>query len=234
MKIFVGFGYNENDKWIKEIVFPVIECLDGEIETGEEVHGEIITEAIKEKIRNADGMLAFLTKREQLSSGKYITHRWVTDELSFALSNNIPAIEIRDKEVDVSHGFNDGRQRIVFDSDKKELLLVELVRAISSWRRKFIPKRLFLLPELIVKDVRPFIRNGTIRCTYQFRQGNRETPQYETKPFPFGHGLCVDVYNVPAEDALIQVSLTGPDFIWSSPFVSVELLSINLEKDVIN
>jgi hypothetical protein len=231
MNIFVGFGYNENDKWITELVFPLIECLDGNVITGEDLHGDIISQACIERIKNADGVLAFLTKREQMASGKYITHRWVTDELSAAVSNNIPAIEIRDKDVEISGGIYNDRQRITFDIDKKELLLVELVKALSAWRRKFVPKRLFLLPETIVKDVRPFIRNGGVKCQYQFREGNKESPLYETKPFPFGQGLCVDVYNVPADDALIQVSLSGPNLIWSSSFVSVQLLSINLEKE---
>lgn len=231
MNIFVGFGYNENDEWIKELVFPIIESLDGTVITGEDLHGDIITQACIERIKNADAMLAFLTKRDQLPSGKYITHRWVTDELSVAISNNIPAIEIRDKDVEISGGIGSDRQRITFDVEKKEVLLVELVKALSAYRRRFIPKRLFLLPEVIVKDVRPFIRNGSIKCMYQFRLGNRESPQYETKPFPFGQGLCVDVFNVPSEEALIQVSLSGPNFIWSSSFVSVQLLSINLEKE---
>ena len=35
MRIFVAYGYNDRDKWIEKMVFPVIEAFGAEVETGE-------------------------------------------------------------------------------------------------------------------------------------------------------------------------------------------------------
>ena len=75
MKIFIGFGYRPEDDWIKELVFPLVQCFDAEIMSGEDLHGEIITEGVKNKIKKSDGLLAFLTPRDQLASGQFTTHQ---------------------------------------------------------------------------------------------------------------------------------------------------------------
>ncbi len=60
---------------------------------------------------------------------------------------------------------------------------------------------------------------------------SKEFPLYHTKPFRFGQGLCVDIYDLPSENALVQLTIQGPQFTWTSDYESVQLLSINLQKD---
>ena len=50
MKVFVGFGYNQRDAWIKELIFPLIKFFDGEILTGEDIYGEVLTDGVRNKI----------------------------------------------------------------------------------------------------------------------------------------------------------------------------------------
>jgi hypothetical protein len=231
MNIFIAFGYNENDKWIKELVFPLVEAFDGDVLTGEDLHGSVISQEVINRIKNADGVLAFLTRRDQLASGRYTSHSWVQDELITAINNNIPAVGIKDNLVDTQTGLAGDRQRIDFDLDDKGRLMVELAKLLATWRRNMKPRRFFLLPKDIVQDARPFINAGNLKCYYQFMNGSKASPKYETKPFRYGQGLCVDIYNVPAEEALVQVCVEGPAFSWSSDYESVQLLSINLQKD---
>ena len=230
MNIFIGFGYNDNDKWIKDLVFPLVQAFDAVIVTGEDLHGHIISQEVIERIKKCDGLLAFLTPRDALANGKYITHRWVIDELSCAINNHVPAVEIRENTVDDQGGIAGDRQHIEFFLDDKAELLVELAKILSKWRRNLKARRFLLLPRDIVQDARPIIRSENLKCTYQFMNGNRESVIYEAKPFRFGQGLCVDIYNVPSEDALVQISITGPQFEWSSDYESVQLLSINLQR----
>ncbi len=230
MNIFIGFGYNNNDQWIKELVFPLVQTFDANIVTGEDLHGEVIPQEVANRIRKADGVLAFLTPRDALSSGKFTTHQWVRDELVTAISFHVPAVEIREVSVENQGGIVGDRQRIDFALDNKAKLLVEIAKLLSKWRKSVKPKRLFLLPRDIAQDARPFISKEDLKCTYQFMTGNKESELYNAKPFKFGQGLCVDVYHVPSDDSLIQVTLTGPQFEWSSDYESVQLLSINLQK----
>lgn len=231
MNIFIGFGYNEDDKWIKELVFPLAQSFDARISTGEDLQGQIISQGVTDLIKKADGVMAFLTWRDKLTSGKYTSHRWVYDEMATAIANNIPTVEIREKMIDVQSGLPGDRQRIEFEIENKAQLLVELAKLFSNWRRNLKARRLFMLPKEIVKDVRPHINTEFLRCIYQFMNGSKESPEFSAKPFKFGQGLCVDIYNVPSEEALVQVTISGPDFEWSSDYESVQLLSINLQKN---
>jgi hypothetical protein len=231
MNIFIGFGYNNDDKWIKDLVFPLVQSFDAAIITGEDLHGQIITQEVTDRIGKADGVLAFLTRREIMGSGKFTTHQWVRDELITAINNQVPVVEIRENKVDTQGGIVGDRQRIDFDEENKAKLLVDLAKVLSAWRRKLKPRRLFLLPKEIVQDARPHISAGTLKCSYQFMNGSKQSQVYHTKPFRFGQGLCVDVYNVPSEDTLVQLTIQGPQFTWSSDYESVQLLSINLQKD---
>jgi hypothetical protein len=231
MNIFIGFGYNNDDKWIKDLVFPLVESFDAMITTGEDLHGQVLSQGVTDRIKKADGVLAFLTRRDALAAtGRYTSHRWVYDELATSIANNIPAVEIREKMVDAQGGLPGDRQRVEFDLDDKAKLIVELAKLLSAWRRNLKARRLFLLPKDIVQEVRPHIYKETLKCTYKFMTGSKQSPQYEAKPFKFGQGLCVDVYNVPSEDSLIEITIQGPQFEWSSDYESVQLLSINLQK----
>jgi hypothetical protein len=231
MKIFVGFGYNANDVWIKDLVFPIIKAFDAIVVTGEDLHGKIISQEVVDRIRKSDGMFAFLTRRDAIIDGKFTSHRWVYDELSTAISNNIPLVEIRDNKVDDQGGLPGDRQRVEFDLDNKAELIVELVEILADWKRKIIPRRMVILPKEIVQEARPYISNNTLTCTYKFMDGSKQSQEYNTTPFRFGQGLCVDVCNVPSEEALIQITLKGPQFSWTSDYESVKLLPINLQKD---
>ena len=63
MKVFIGFGYNENDKWIEHLVIPLVEALGCEVVTGEEMQGERLSDGVIERISDSDACIGFLTKR---------------------------------------------------------------------------------------------------------------------------------------------------------------------------
>lgn len=231
MTIFICFGYNDADKWIRELVFPLVQAFDASIVTGEDLHGQVISQEVTERIRKADGVLAFMTPRDALLSGKFTTHQWVRDELVTAIGLKVPAVEIRALGVDEQGGIAGDRQRLEFDPGDKAKLMVDLARILSKWRRNLKPRRLVLMPRDIVQDARRFISTDDLKCTYQFMTGSRESEVFTAKPFRFGQGLCVDIYNVPSEESLVQVTITGPQFEWSSDYESVQLLSINLQKN---
>lgn len=231
MNIFIGFGYNPNDQWIKDLVFPLVQTFDANIITGEDLHGLVISQEVTDRIKRSNGVLIFLTARDALTNGKFTTHRWVIDELTTAIANNIPAVEIRALDVDDQGGIAGNRQRLEFSTDNKAKLMLELAKILAAWRKKLKPRRLFLLPRDIVQDTRPYINKEPLKCTYQFMHGTQESELFYARPFRYGQGLCVDIYNVPSEDALVQVTITGPQFEWSSDYESVQLLSINLQRN---
>ena len=231
MKIFIGFGYNADDAWIKDLVFKLIEKFGDDYITGEDIHGQVISQAVVDRIKTCDALFGFLTRRDPLANGKYTSHRWVQDEITTAINYNIPVVEIRELKIDDQGGLPHDRQRLMFDQDDKARLMVDLAGTLLHWKRTIIPRRMVILPKDIVQEARPFISSNALTCTYRFMDGSKPSADYITRPFRFGQGLCVDISNIPSDEALIQIILKGPDFSWTSDYESVKLLPINLERD---
>ena len=224
MKLFVAFHYHNDDKWIKDLVFPILESLEIKVITGENIHGEIIVQEVPELIRKSDCMIAFITKT-------WHEHPWVRDELVTAVANNIPALEIKDVSVQNLGGIVDGRQRLEFEVDKKEEFLVHLVRVLCQWKKNHDTRSLMILPDEIMQQARPHLKTGNLRCIYQFRDGNEESERFVTPLFRLPQGLGVDLKNIPSKNALVQLTIEGPDFSWSCGYQPFSYIPINLQKD---
>ena len=105
MKIFVGYGYNERDKWVEDLVFTLMRAFDAEPISGKEIPGQKLDEGIKELIRKSDAVMGFVTRRgDKGAGGFYSTSRWVTDELSIANAMNVSFVEVREDGVDPRTG----------------------------------------------------------------------------------------------------------------------------------
>lgn len=231
MKIFVGFGYNPRDAWIKEIVFPVMESFDAEIVSGEELHGLVLADGVKRNINESDALLAFFTPREEKANGKFTTHDWVRDELLYALNTGKEAIPIVESKVDWNDGMAGNRQRLAFAEEGKDKLLVELTKILAKWRKSYANKRLRFLPPELNSEVRPLLSKGKVKCTYRYMIGSWESPEMEAPLRKIGGSLCVDITNLPSSNGMVQVKVWADQAVWSSDYESMEFLSINLLKE---
>jgi hypothetical protein len=230
MKIFVGYGYNERDKWIKDFVFPIIQAFNDEVITGEELQGEQITDAVRQKIRQSDALFGFVTRRgEPIMDGKWLTHRWVTDEIAVALADNKPVVEVREEGVDDQGGIIGDRQRIIYRENERDKCLVELVKSIGKWHRGSTI-RLKLLPEEYVRELFPLHRKQDLKCSYKLLLDGEES---DSKPMiirPITGGLFAEAKDVPAK-ALIQIHIEYQGKMWYSSFESTDSLGIYLRRD---
>jgi hypothetical protein len=230
MKIFVAFGYNERDKWIPSLVFPIIKAFGDEVVSGEEVQGEQITDAVIREIRQSNALMAFVTRRDKISESRWTTHRWVTDELSNAIAFKIPVAEIRETGVDEQGGIAGDRQRITYNESERDKCLVEIVKTLGNWHSSDTIE-LKLMPNECIQAVRPLLRNPALRCTYQIleRSGlmGEEIP---AQILPITGGLFVRAKNVPPRSYIqIRVECAGKS--WSSEFENVESLGIHLHEE---
>lgn len=228
MKIFVGYGYQERDQWIKALVFPIIEAFGSEVISGKEVHGQIISEAIRNKIRRCDALIAFLTRRDR-SDGGWNTHRWVSDELATALAYDLRVLEVREVGVAGQGGIAGDRQRIEYDEKNRDRCLVELAKAIGQWHR-IASVQLQLLPRQFVDEIRPLLRRPGFRCIYNLIEDNNESWNNEANVIPITGGLFINLKDVPRK-ALVQVHVEAQGKSWRSDFESIEQLRIHLQED---
>ncbi len=230
MRIFVGYGYNDLDRWVEELVFPIIEAFDVEVVSGQEGHGQIISEVVRNQIYNCDALIAFTTRREQLEDGRWTTHRWVTDEWATALNQGLPLVEVRAIGVADQGGLVRDRQRIDYTESSRDKCLVELVKVIGTWKRREHSVMLQLSPQEFVSEVRPFIRRPSFRCTYILLEGSRESEEHDMRVIPIKGGLFTQVKGIPRE-ALIQIRIHTQQGSWTSDFESIDNVRIRLYKE---
>jgi hypothetical protein len=228
MKIFVGYGFNDRDRWVRDLVLPLIHSFGFETETGEGLHGEVITDAVQRRREKCQAMLAFATRRTALEAGGWTTHRWVLDELAHALAIGIPALEVREQDVDDQGGIAGDRQRIDYDPAARDLCLVEIAQVLGRWRQDFNPVRLQLLPQETVKEILGIYKRPGFSCVYRLLQDGAEGEERPARLLPVGGGMFVQASRVP-RDALIQVELRYQNHNWVSGYESVDAVGITLQ-----
>jgi hypothetical protein len=231
MRIFVAFGYNPRDQWIPDLVFSLIRAFGAEVVTGEQTYGSTISAVVQQRIKAADALIAFATRRDtqQLPDGTYETHRWVTDELAYALALDRPVLEVREKGVSAQRGIAADRQSIVYDETMRDKCLVEVAQAVGAWCRG-VTLAFQLLPKKFEADIRPWLRRPGFRCTYTLMEGGRETPEAEARIVPQPGGLFLYAAGVRL-DALIRIQVQAGGMSWLSDYEPLSSRSITLTRE---
>src|SRR5262245_27372130 len=133
MKIFIAFGFNERDRWVKNMVFPIIEAFGDQVITGDEMYGEEIPDEVHRKIVKSDALIGFLTRRLDEPKG---THHWVLQELSLAKMLRLRFVEVRETGVSDQPGFTGMHQRITYDEARRDECLLALVTTLGRWHNE--------------------------------------------------------------------------------------------------
>ena len=232
MKVFVGFGYNNNDNWINSLIIPFIEELGCEVVTGEEMQGEELSTGVITRINECDACIGFLTKRGSPNQeGFYSTHWWVISELTTALVKQIPIFEIREIGIDPQSGIAGNRQRYEFDD--KAALMLELAKFISKEKTNVAHKTFILFPQEFTDEIKQHVKSRDTRCLYRFLYKGKFYEPEESKLEKFGEKeFGIIIKRIPSEEAQIEITIEGPQGIsWSSSFISIGLMRVNLSKN---
>lgn len=225
MRVFVSFGYNERDRWVKELVFPVVKAFSHTIETGEDMAGQPIQAGVAARIERSQAMLGFVTRRGDPVNDVWATHRWVTDELAYALAKGLLIIEAREAGVDPQGGLPGNLQHLVYEEGRRDEFVRDLVKALGQWPRGRV--QLQLVGEDLEQLV-PLLRRPEFRCTYRFhKEDGDETDEMPTRIVPITGGLFINIDRVPPR-ALIQVEITYLNKVWSSQFESLDSHNIRV------
>lgn len=229
MKVFVGFGYNDTDKWIAELIIPFLKELGCEVETGEQMQGENLSDGVITRIKDSDVCLGFLTRRGNPNNdGIYATHSWVISELAVAVTAKKPIFELRETKIDPQKGMIGDKQHYEFTD--RSLLMLELAKFISKEKAKLVYKTMILLPKEFTDEVKPSVK--FTKCSYRFLHKAKFYDPEETTLEKLGQGqFGIIIRKIPSEEAQIEITVEGPGIKWSSDFISVGLINVNLQKD---
>jgi hypothetical protein len=222
MKLFVAYGYNDRDQWVKDLVIPMAQAFRFEVVTGEQTYGSgTVPQGVLRKIQTSDAVIAFTTQRDQMTNGAWTTHHWVLQEIAAAMSHGRPVVEVRALEVELQAGMQQGLQRIDYDEKNREQCLIKIVEALGALRFSAIVEVQLLLPAQALEVIGPLAKErGQLICAYTYKEGFYKSPSYPTEVEAIKGGLFITIRDVPL-DALIQVRLQAAGKSWSSDYDSV-------------
>lgn len=131
MKVFVGFGYNDRDRWIEDQVFPILRGMGFTVVDGKDMHGEILQPGVQSRIEQSDAAIGFFTIREDQGEADFNSHLWVRDEMVHANARGKPIIPVKEEGVRVPDGLLDNRQFIPLRQNDRLVCVMELVGALG-------------------------------------------------------------------------------------------------------
>lgn len=226
MKVFVAYGFNARDGWIEQAIAPLIEAFGSVAVDGRELEGQLITEAVRDLIRNSDALIAFFTQREKIGENKWISHAWVRDELGCALENQKQVLEIYESGVAREAGMaGKDRQFLPYKEEERVDCVVNIVRVLGRWHRRGA-RSFQLVPDAII---RPHLPKQYFRCRYRVMEGNSESPLMETRVQRIQGGLFVNVAGL-SRDSQVQVEIVTDNGVISSDYTPTDAIAIELKE----
>jgi hypothetical protein len=228
MKVFIAYGFRDRDRWVREHVVPLIQAFNGEVVTGEGLGGQQITEAVQGRIRECDGLIGFLTARDEAGSADE-THIWVAQELAVAVTAGLKVLEVRETGLTNQGGLLGDREHLVYDPADEAGCLVAIAKVLGDWSRG-LTMRVLLLPDDVVRKIAPLINRTGFRCTYRIAANGRESDERPASLIRRPGGLELTANGIPAT-SLISVRVEGGGIRYTSPYVDADALTVMLEPE---
>lgn len=201
MRVFIGYGYNERDKWVEDYAFPLVVAMGCEISHGKAVYGGALSEEIIKAIRAPDAMIGFTTRRGEAENGRFRTHDWVVQELITAATSRdplIPWVEVREEGVASPGGILEGAgaQRIDYREKDQAACLVQIARALQRFQDQTRITMVRLGPGPTTDDISALLHDASFHCTCETLRGGRQFPARPIPVVPVRGALLVQLRGI--------------------------------------
>jgi hypothetical protein len=227
MKVFVGFGYNDRDRWIEEQVFPILRGMGFTVVDGKGIHGNILQPEVQSRIEQVDAAVGFFTIREGQGEADFNSHMWVRDEMVFANAKEKPIVPIKEEGVRVPDGLLGNRQYISLRQNDRLACVAELVGALG--RRNL--RRLKIDPEddVLRRQIHQLRRTPGFVVQYKTRdEADLESQARQGRLEMIDHGFYLNVSDL-SKRAYVEVEgvLNGA-IQFSSGWVSADAVQVKV------
>ncbi len=233
MRIFVGYGYNERDKWVEEYVFPLLVAFGCELAHGKAVYGGALPDEVMKTIRTADAVIGFTTRREAAGAGQYRTHDWVVQELLTAHTQDprIPWVEVREEGVISPGGIIDSvdAQRIDYRQEELVGCLIKIAQAVRRFHDLTNVTMIRLGPPSAVEQISSLLDDPSFVCSCQTLRGAVQMAPRKTAVFPIKGAVFVQLRGV-AQGELIRISISARGRTWRSSYESVDTVDVQVKE----
>lgn len=229
-RIFIAFGFNPKDRAIVGDIELILRSFGILPDGGEILGGEALDSAILAKIKNNDGLIAVLTRREGPSKQRFST--WVQSELIAANTLQKHAIAFVEKGLKLPSGLFSQNERIDYDPEDPLPAFLKLVRIIGEWKRT-AGRRLkaILLPDELAQIVRVKLRDNPdfVRCEYRFIRDGQAESEWQTAVLSPEVGGTLAYLRGAKDDLMIEMRIKVPDQTWTSAY-SQQWTHVRFEK----
>ena len=238
MRVFIGYGYNERDKWVESYVVPLVVAFGCDVKHGKAVYGGALPDEVLKSIRSSDAMIGFTTRREpagqnQAGQDQFSTHPWVIHELGAALNRDprIPFVEVRESGVISPGGMIEAanQQRIEYQETDRALCLLQIAAALRRFREQTNVTLVRLRPASMVDQICSFLDDPSFVCRCKTLQRGVEFPAQEIPVIPIKGGLFVQLHGLE-DGALVRITLSAGGRTWQSTYESVDTVDIELKN----
>jgi hypothetical protein len=228
LRIFIGYGYNERDRWIEEEIFSILRSLNLEILHGKDLYNEeSLQVGVKDRILQSNGIIGFCTLRAGQEQAAYNSHPWVRDELLFAMGAGKPIVHVREDGVQIPPGMLGERQFIRLDQSNRLACAVELVRVISSWnirRLQIVPRN-----DQLARDIHRNRKSPNFVLRYRTRIGGIDSEYREARVDAVDAGFYLDAIGVPSRCLIeIEGALNGA-LLFTSSWDDADVVKVTVE-----
>jgi hypothetical protein len=233
MRVFVGYGYNDQDRWVEDYVFPLITAFGSEVMHGRAVYGGALPDEVMRTIRISDAMIGFRTRREARGQNEFSSHAWVEQELltAHAQEPRIPWVEVRQDGVIAPGGILEAAdaQRIDYREADRALCLVKLAEALKRFRELSRVTQVRLGPSTEVELIISLLDHPTFSATCQVLRGAVQSPPQPAAVVPIKGGLFAQLRGVP-EGELVRITISAGGHVWRSSYESVDTVDIQVKE----
>jgi len=202
--VFLSFHYDEPNKQLAALVEDLLDSHALRGTTGDVLGGGGLTPQIKKQIEEADALIALLTRREQLGSGKWTTHDYCKSELQHARDAGKNAIALVEAGVDVT-GLYQEHEYIPYDPAAPLSAFIRLSRTIGLWKQtQGRTVKIQVIPEDMALQI--WAQRQNAEWEYRLLSGTTETKWARAKAIKEPGGLFLYV-QVPDDTMLIEVRI---------------------------
>jgi hypothetical protein len=226
-RIFLSFSFREADRALASQVERLLESHDVTRVTGKHLGGEALTPAVQERIDQCDGLVALLTRRDQLASGKWTTHDWVRDELNYARDHGKRTIALIEEDVQTGGAFGEN-EWISLNRDAPLEAFLSLSETVGLWKRES-GRRLTL--QILPQQLAEVTATAPVEpvCQYRYYNANGQpSAWFEAKQIPQQGGLFVFLHGIQ-DDYYVQLKIQYGAETWVSRAVSAQSMPIELK-----
>lgn len=232
MRIFIGYGYNDRDRWIETFVFPLAEAFGCKVVHGKIAYGGALPPEVVDLIRSCDAMIGFTTRRDAAAPNQFTTHPWVVQELVTAHSQmpSIPFVEVREEGVIPPGGLLDAinAQRIEYRESDRAGCILQTAQALGRLIEKLRIVTVRLGPSAVVDQISASLDDPGFTALYQTLRGDTLLPPVPVSVRPIRGSLFVNLRGV-AEGDLVRIMISARGQNWKSAFESVDVVDVQLK-----